>query len=48
MAASRRTTKAPPRPWSRRGRISERSSTAPIAVEFQSFLDNVIAQFGDA
>src|SRR5262245_23774915 len=24
MAASRRTTEAPPRPWSRRGRISER------------------------
>ena len=25
MAASRRTTEAPPRPWSRRGRISERA-----------------------
>src|SRR5215467_4061203 len=53
MAACRRTTEAPPRPWSRRGRISERphapaidDSTAPIAAECQSFLDNVIAGWG--
>src|SRR6202035_4797003 len=45
---------APPKPhlgeWSRRGRISERpwrpkltDSTAPMAPECQSFLDNVVA-----
>jgi hypothetical protein len=45
-AASRRTTEAP--------RISKRPyalgighSTAPIAAECQSFLDNVVAQFAD-
>jgi hypothetical protein len=53
-AASRRTTEAPPRPSGRRGRISEHPyalgighSTAPIAAECQSFLDNVVAQFAD-
>lgn len=51
-AASRRTTEAPRRPCSQRGRISGRllgaseHSTAPIAAKCQSFLDNVIAQFG--
>ncbi len=48
FAASRRTTEAPPRQWSRRDRISERpwrskltSSTAPTAAERQSFLDDL-------
>jgi hypothetical protein len=46
------TTEAPPRSISRRGRISGRldarnvDSTAPSAAECQSFLDNVVAQFG--
>ena len=49
-----RTTDAPPRPRSRRGRISRArlaptigASTAPFSPESQSFLDNVIAQFAD-
>src|SRR6266540_781851 len=51
MAASRRTTKAPLQPWSRRAgsrsahALGIEDSTAPIAAERQSFLDNVIAQF---
>ena len=51
FAASRRTTEAPPWRWSRRGRISGRpwrpkltDSTAPMAPECQSFLDNVVAR----
>ena len=51
FAASRRTTEAPPRRCSRRGRISGRpwrpkltDSAAPMAPECQSFLDNVVAQ----
>ena len=52
IAASRRTTEAPPRPSSRQGKdlgaplapgIDD--STAPIAAQRQSFLDNVVAQF---
>src|SRR3977135_467343 len=49
----RPTTEAPPRPTSRRGRIPGAlmipgldDSTAPIADECHSFLDNVVAQFG--
>jgi hypothetical protein len=51
MAALCRTTKAPPRPWSRpAGSRSAHAlgiddSSAPIAAECQSFLDSVIAQF---
>src|SRR6266571_6941903 len=46
------TTTAPPRPCSRRGRIPRASraqnghSTALVADECQSFLDNVIASLG--
>jgi len=46
------TTTAPPRPWSRRGRIPRARrarnghSTALFAAECQFFLDNVIAGFG--
>jgi hypothetical protein len=50
-AACAATTEAPPRPSSRRGRISKRprdpetdNITAPIAAESQSFLDNLLAQ----
>ena len=50
--ASCRTTEAPPRPKGRRGRISGSApapgiadSTAPVAAECQSFLDNVVAGF---
>src|SRR5438034_8548962 len=48
------TTAAPPRPCSRRGRISKRAlrawnahTTALLADECQSFLDNLIAGLGD-
>jgi hypothetical protein len=53
MAALRRTTEAPPRPTRPAGQDSWAlmrpgldDSTAPIADECQSFLDNVVAQFG--
>src|ERR1700692_910715 len=49
-----RPPEAPPRRSSRRGRISKRpwrpetdDSTAPIGADCQSFLDNVVARFGD-